>query len=217
MTTDRRDFLKLATSGAAAAGILGAGSAASAATTATSAPALATAPSRPRGATPGTLDPEERRRLIGKAIFGPKEPAEGDGGMVISLYSDQGGIDSGTIRWERGDLLYREMRLQRHPPTLRLPLGKPEPTLPADRLEIFKPVERKTSDASSTKPRLEPPAPQQAAPCKDCHGSGRRTCPSCKGVGYRLNRGPGFFSRFPCDRCSASADRYYSVRSGATS
>ncbi len=86
MNTDRRDFLKLATSGAAAAGILGAGSAAAAATTAASASALATAPSRPRGATPGSLDPEERRRLVGKAIFGLKEPVEGDEGMVICAH-----------------------------------------------------------------------------------------------------------------------------------
>lgn len=78
MTTDRRDFLKLATTGAVAAGVLRAVTA----TAVRAAPAIV--PSRlPDGGTPGSVDPEERRRLIAKAIFGPKDRAEGDGGMVI--------------------------------------------------------------------------------------------------------------------------------------
>ena len=76
MSSDRRDFLKLAGSGALAAGLAG--------------PAAATpigpaaASGRPaNGGTPGSVDPDERRRLISRAVFGAKDPAEGDGGMVI--------------------------------------------------------------------------------------------------------------------------------------
>ena len=82
MTTGRRDFLKLATTGAVAAGVLGA------ATARASTPAPAIAASRlPDGGTPGSVDPEERRRLIAKAVFGPKDRAEGDGGMVFLVHA----------------------------------------------------------------------------------------------------------------------------------
>ncbi len=39
-----------------------------------------------RGGTPGSVDDEERKRLIAKAVFGRKELAQGDGGMVISAH-----------------------------------------------------------------------------------------------------------------------------------
>lgn len=81
MGTDRRDFLRLATTGAVVASVLGSESA-----RATSpAPALVSR-SMPNGGTPGSVTPEERRRLIAKAVFGAKEPAEGDGGMVICAH-----------------------------------------------------------------------------------------------------------------------------------
>ncbi|MCH7824566.1 MAG: gamma-glutamyltransferase [Acidobacteria bacterium] len=104
--TDRRQFLKLATSGAVAAGMLGATGVGAAGTnganggsaTSPTAPTAPTAPAQSsgasflggvnaRGATPGSVsDPEERRRLIGKGVFGAKEPASGAGGMVICAH-----------------------------------------------------------------------------------------------------------------------------------
>ena len=55
MTTDRRDFLKLATTGAVAAGVMGAETARAA----VGAPAPAIIPTRlPDGGTPGSVDPE---------------------------------------------------------------------------------------------------------------------------------------------------------------
>ena len=100
MTADRRQFLKLATSGAVAAGMLGATGAEAAGAnganggSATSSTALAQSSGASflggvdaRGATPGSVsDPEERRRLIGKGVFGAKEPASGAGGMVICAH-----------------------------------------------------------------------------------------------------------------------------------
>jgi gamma-glutamyltranspeptidase/glutathione hydrolase len=38
------------------------------------------------GGTAGSVDDAERRRLVGKAVFGPKELAEGNGGMVICAH-----------------------------------------------------------------------------------------------------------------------------------
>lgn len=82
MATDRRDFLKL-TAGGAAAGMLIPSAAAAAAPGAL--PRV-----RPRGpapgGTPGSVDAEERRRLVAKAVFGTKEPAAGTGGMVICAH-----------------------------------------------------------------------------------------------------------------------------------
>lgn len=86
MATDRRDFLKLAGGGAVAAGVLGATTTAQAASSARRAPAISTSLGTPDGATPGSVDPEERRRLVGKAVFGPKDAVEGDGGMVICAH-----------------------------------------------------------------------------------------------------------------------------------
>jgi gamma-glutamyltranspeptidase/glutathione hydrolase len=81
MSTDRRGFLKLAGSGALAAGVVGPAGA-------TESRALETlfATTRGDGGTPGTVDPEERRRLLSKAVFGRKDRAEGDGGMVICAH-----------------------------------------------------------------------------------------------------------------------------------
>jgi gamma-glutamyltranspeptidase/glutathione hydrolase len=87
MTSDRRDFLKL-TGGVLTAGAAGLvttrGAGAAAIGGARAAGAEATWLSRPQsGGTPGTVDDAERRRLQSKAVFGPKELAEGTGGMVI--------------------------------------------------------------------------------------------------------------------------------------
>jgi gamma-glutamyltranspeptidase/glutathione hydrolase len=79
MGTNRRDFLRLAAGSAVASGLWHAGSTEAAAFAALQAKASPSA----RGGTPGTMTPEERRRLIAKAIFGVKEPATGTGGMVI--------------------------------------------------------------------------------------------------------------------------------------
>jgi gamma-glutamyltranspeptidase/glutathione hydrolase len=83
MGTDRRDFLKLASTGACAAGMVGT-------TTATAETrgleALFASNGRAEGGTPGSVDADERRRLLAKAVFGRKERAEGDGGMVICAH-----------------------------------------------------------------------------------------------------------------------------------
>ena len=103
MSADRRQFLKLATSGAVAAGVLGSTTARAEvinggdrgfgiARTGPSAVAQSSGASflgsvQARGATPGSVaDPEERRRLIGKAVFGSKEAASGSAGMVICAH-----------------------------------------------------------------------------------------------------------------------------------
>lgn len=76
MGADRREFLKLAASSAAAAGLTGA-------TAVEGLSAQQGAGSVTRGATPGTMTPEERKRLVSKAVFGSKDPVSGRGGMVI--------------------------------------------------------------------------------------------------------------------------------------
>lgn len=79
MSSDRRSFLKM-TAGGAAAGLV---------TPRLAGGTLAPARRGPRpepGGTPGSVDPEERRRLLSKAVFGRKEPAQGDGGMVICAH-----------------------------------------------------------------------------------------------------------------------------------
>ena len=91
MSTNRRGFLKLAGGGAVAAGVIGSAShvVANEASSAAGDPgseileSLFAANGSAEGGTPGSVDPEERRRLLAKAVFGAKEPAEGDGGMVI--------------------------------------------------------------------------------------------------------------------------------------
>ena len=91
MSTNRRGFLKLAGGGAIAAGVIGSAShvVANEASSAAGDPgseileSLFAANGSAEGGTPGSVDPEERRRLLAKAVFGAKEPAEGDGGMVI--------------------------------------------------------------------------------------------------------------------------------------
>lgn len=82
MATNRRHFLKLAAGTAVAsqvAGVLEAELEAAPGSQTTQAVAA-------RGGTPGTMTPEERRRLIARAVFGPKEPATGPGGMVICAH-----------------------------------------------------------------------------------------------------------------------------------
>ncbi len=82
MTANRRDFLKLVAGAAAAAGIATPNAAHAMAKTASQAARSAA----PKGGTPGTMTPEERRRLIAKAVFGPKEAVSGSGGMVICAH-----------------------------------------------------------------------------------------------------------------------------------
>lgn len=70
MSSHRRDFLKMAATGAVATGLVG--------------DRLVAAPQgAPRGGTPGAMTPEERRKLVGQATFGSKAPVSGRGGMVI--------------------------------------------------------------------------------------------------------------------------------------
>jgi gamma-glutamyltranspeptidase/glutathione hydrolase len=77
MQTPRRSFLQGAAGGALAAPFL-----TSAADAATQADVRAPGAVR-RGGTPGSVTPDERKRLLARAVFGPKEPATGNGGMVI--------------------------------------------------------------------------------------------------------------------------------------
>ena len=77
MQTARRSFLQHATGGALAAPFL-----------TSSVEAAPQADIRAggvasRGGTPGTVTPEERKRLVARAVFGSKEPVAGNGGMVI--------------------------------------------------------------------------------------------------------------------------------------
>ena len=81
MSANRRDFLKLAAGTVTTATV-----AASGATIAASAAGQAGRSAVPKGGTPGTMTPEERRRLIAKAVFGVKEPASGPGGLVICAH-----------------------------------------------------------------------------------------------------------------------------------
>lgn len=82
MTSDRRRFLKGATLSAVASGLAQplTGEAAQ------KKPARPQVSTAPRGGTPGAMTPEERRRLVGKAVFGSKEPVSGSGGMVICAH-----------------------------------------------------------------------------------------------------------------------------------
>jgi gamma-glutamyltranspeptidase/glutathione hydrolase len=81
MSTPRRDFLKLVAGSAAATSVLGSSGAAYAALDRGQAAAPAM-----RGGTPGTMTPEERRRLIARAVFGRKDVASGMGGLVICAH-----------------------------------------------------------------------------------------------------------------------------------
>ena len=73
MAANRREFLKVAAGTAVTAGL-------PLKTGATQRTAAA------RGGTPGSMTPEERRRLISKAVFGPKDAVSGNGGMVICAH-----------------------------------------------------------------------------------------------------------------------------------
>ena len=85
MKLNRRTFAKLA-GGAAAAGVAG-GAKARASTTATAAGLFgAKAVDSTAGGTHGSVDSDERRRLIAKAVFGKKELAQGNGGLVICAH-----------------------------------------------------------------------------------------------------------------------------------
>ena len=103
MAADRRQFLKFVTSGAVTAGVLGSPAAGARvinggdrdrgitrtgpSVVAQSSGASFLGSVQARGATPGSVtDPEERRRLIGKAVFGAKEAASGSAGMVICAH-----------------------------------------------------------------------------------------------------------------------------------
>ncbi len=79
MRANRRGFLKIAGAGAVGAGI---GNRAEAETLTR----LFERASGSEGGTPGSVDPDERRRLLAKAVFGRKERAEGDGGMVVCAH-----------------------------------------------------------------------------------------------------------------------------------
>jgi gamma-glutamyltranspeptidase/glutathione hydrolase len=81
MSANRRDFLKLAAGTVTTATV-----AASGATIAARAAGQTGRSPVPKGGTPGTMTPEERRRLIAKAVFGIKEPASGPGGLVICAH-----------------------------------------------------------------------------------------------------------------------------------
>ena len=82
MTTDRRDFLKVAAGTVAASGLSGLD------------PAEAAPPAfrqiagsaGQRGGVPGGMTPEQRRQLIARATFGPKDPVSGTGGMIICAH-----------------------------------------------------------------------------------------------------------------------------------
>ncbi len=80
MSTDRREFLKLAAGSAAATGIFGS---ASVEALEASGALQSGGASAPRGGTPGAMTPEERKRLVSRAVFGSKDPVSGNGGMVI--------------------------------------------------------------------------------------------------------------------------------------
>jgi gamma-glutamyltranspeptidase/glutathione hydrolase len=78
MAANRREFLKVAAGTAVTAGLpLDGARSLSGATQRTAAL---------RGGTPGSMTPEERRRLVSKAVFGPKDPVSGNGGMVICAH-----------------------------------------------------------------------------------------------------------------------------------
>jgi gamma-glutamyltranspeptidase/glutathione hydrolase len=81
MSTPRRDFLKLVAGSAAASSVLGSSSPVYAAL----ARGQGSSPSA-RGGTPGVMTPEERRRLVAKAVFGRKDVASGMGGLVICAH-----------------------------------------------------------------------------------------------------------------------------------
>jgi gamma-glutamyltranspeptidase/glutathione hydrolase len=83
MTTTRRRFLKTTASGVMAGGAMAAGLRASLGASSDGPAGQSAASAGPRGGAPGTMTPEERRRLIGKATFGPKEVATGKSGMMI--------------------------------------------------------------------------------------------------------------------------------------
>lgn len=78
MAANRREFLKVAAGTAVTAGVPLTGA------QAFDAAAQRTSPAR--GGTPGSMTPEERRRLISKAVFGPKDAVSGKGGMVICAH-----------------------------------------------------------------------------------------------------------------------------------
>lgn len=79
MGANRRTFLKVAAASAAAAGLLHTDSA-------QAFEALQGGTAAARGGTPGTMTPEERRRLVSKAVFGSKDAVTGNSGMVICAH-----------------------------------------------------------------------------------------------------------------------------------
>ena len=83
MTTTRRRFLKTTAAGVMAGGAMAAGLPARLGASSDSVDGTHAAPAGAPGGTPGAMTPEERRRLIGHATFGPKAVATGKGGMMI--------------------------------------------------------------------------------------------------------------------------------------
>ena len=81
MAANRREFLKVAAGTAVTAGLPHLKT-----TGAQTRDAAAQKTSKARGGTPGSMTPEERRRLISKAVFGPKDAVSGKGGMVICAH-----------------------------------------------------------------------------------------------------------------------------------
>jgi gamma-glutamyltranspeptidase/glutathione hydrolase len=81
MTSSRRSFVKTTAAGAVAAGLLPGFSAGSAAAAAGAMPET-----NAHGGTPGSVDPDERRRLVAQAVFGRKQLVRGNRGMVICAH-----------------------------------------------------------------------------------------------------------------------------------
>src|ERR1700750_849472 len=84
MVTTRRRFLKTTATGALAGGAMAAGIRADlAADTVVDLFDRNAAATRARGATPGSMSPEQRRQLVARATFGPKETVTTKGGLMI--------------------------------------------------------------------------------------------------------------------------------------
>ena len=87
MATTRRRFLKTTVTGALAGGAMAAGIRADlGANTVVDLFEQNAAATRARGATPGSMSPEQRRQLVARATFGPKETVTTKGGLMICAH-----------------------------------------------------------------------------------------------------------------------------------
>ena len=87
MVTTRRRFLKTTATGALAGGAMAAGIRADlGANTVVDLFDQNAAATRARGATPGSMSPEQRRQLVARAAFGPKETVTTKGGLMICAH-----------------------------------------------------------------------------------------------------------------------------------